>query len=325
MKQFFILLILVLALLSSCKELNDDFPVREPDVFFYKTDNISPRDISCMVYNNDHDVFLGSKNKDEVLHLGIHGWEVISIQNPQNINPGINCILYDDMNRLWIGTDHGLFRFDNNKIERVQGFESRKINCLGRTRLYEVWVGMNAKENERNIVRINKDDSFYYLQSDSEFEKLNVTSMAIVNPEYGYIGTNSPWVYYFYNAFNISCNEYLQDDDIITCGWVMNADNICLGSKFSDLLYSGIWSTFERIKVTNNSAINAVCYSSDTAIWMATAGSGLLRFKNSNFTAFDKISAKIASDTILSVVPADEKHILCSIPGGKVYLMPINQ
>lgn len=324
MKQLFIFIIAHAALLSSCKEKNDDFPVKEPDVFFYKTENIAPRDISCMIYNNDHDVFLGSENKDEVLHLGIHGWEVIAIPNPHNINPGINCILYDDLDRLWIGTDHGLFRYSNGNDEKVPGFESRKINCLSKNWLYEVWVGMDAKKDEKNMIRVSKDDSMFYLQSDSIFEKLNVNAIEIESERSGYIGTNERWLYRFFEGNRVSYDYCLPENDFCTCGFALNYSIFCFGTKLSSLVLPDGW-TFYYKKVTNNSEIKTVCYSSDTALWIGTAGSGLIRFKEEAFKVYDKNSAKIASDSILSVVPAGEKHILCSIPGGKVYLMPVNQ
>lgn len=323
MKHFFILLIALSGLLYSCKEKNEDFPLKEPDVFFYKSEIIAPRDISCMIYNNDHDVFLGSENKDEVLHLGIHGREVISIQNPQNINPGITCILYDDLDRLWIGTDHGLFRYNNGKIESVPGFESRKINCLSKIWYLKVWIGMDAKENERSVVRIDKNDSCNYLKPDSNMDISNINSIALIAQNNGYFSTDDGKRYYFYDK-NAFLQDQLSSNDYFTCSAVMN-EHICFGTSSAYLYKTDNLTSLVPTPVFCSAAIKTLCYSHDTAIWIGTSGSGLIRYKDKNFYVYDKISAKIASDSILSVVPAGDKHILFSIPGGKVYLMPVNQ
>lgn len=325
MKQFFILLFAVFTLFSSCKEKNDDFPVREPDVFFYKTNNISPRDISCMVYNNDHDVFLGSKNKDEVLHLGIHGWEVIAIPTPHNVNPGINCILYDDVKRLWIGTNHGLYRYSDGKVKRVPGFDTRKINCMGKTWYQRVWVGMDAKENEKNVGFFDKNDSLQFLYPNMEHVKANITNIIPISVSVGYFTDDQGGIYRYDNSGFSYFHGYLGENAKFTCSCIMNSDHFCFGTSSSYLLMSGAYSYFSLKPIYCGSEINSVCYSPDTALWIGTAGSGLIRFNDETFIAYDKFSAKLSSDTILSVVPADDKHILCSIPGGKVYLMPINQ
>ena len=230
--------------------------------------------------------------------------------NPNSlINNGVNVLFIDSNNTLWLGTDAGLMKY-NQQLDNFIHFTHQANNANSLTHNYiksitqdsngKLWIGTRSNGLNKldpttgQIERIPLQSIQNVNPADNIIEDLhfdNQGKLWIANSKAGIsrLDINSLYTQYFYhkpnNKFSLPSNntrELLID----------NKGNLWIGTSKAGLVKYDITNErFHRINLHQNLAeqpstyITSIYQDNQDAIWVATMGHGLFKL---NFNSADK-------------------------------------
>lgn len=237
-----------------------DFCVDKDSIFWIATHR------GVVVYNG----------KDFFIPKGLEALEEYSIQ----------CINVDKSGVLWVGTtSNGLFRFRNNKLEKItelQGIEKNIISLIFPDKSGNVWIGTengdlyqydgknytevyHAEINNGMLAAIEDEDGNYYFGTRNGLYTYKNDSIQLINKDINFI------------------NDIRQDKN----GRLWIATNS--GLFYYDKVNKQFFSAFSRKSLVNQ-IIQTVFFDDEDMIWIGTYRKGLLQirigaFKNHSFSS----------------------------------------
>jgi signal transduction histidine kinase/ligand-binding sensor domain-containing protein/CheY-like chemotaxis protein len=250
-------------------------------------------------------------------------------------NNNISCIIEDDNQNIWLGTDHGGINIINKKTMRVQyvlnnPFNERSLPGDAVISLYRdyqgfIWVGTfkngfsyyHPRLYNFNLFKVKVDDSkvpgYNDIDNFAEDKKGNI-----------YIGTNGGGLIYF-DRQNNTYKQYLNTPNeagsiganVIIGMYMDKNDNLWLGTYFGGLnKFDG--KKFKRYKhkegdvsTISDDRVWDICPSSDGKLWIATLLGGVNVF-NPVTEKVEKIyrwnvDTTIRSNVVFSIIEARDK------------------
>lgn len=251
-------------------------------------------------------------------------------------NSTIECIFQDHRGFIWFGTRDGLNKYDGNQItvfkhdQTANSLSDDFIRCIFEDKNHNLWIGTSDGLNKFNA---EKNNFTVYRASSKSRQQENTITTIDENDQGIWIGTLSGGLQRLDQRSNtFSRHAYFSDSKAKT------------NDEINDLFIEGntIWmATSAGVKVLNlktnrstsisgleNYAIRVLKKSASGVFWLATEGSGMIRFDPRNqtikiFQHQEKSNNSIGSNLVRAIA-FDEKQQLWigGINGGLDHFNP---
>jgi len=320
----FLLLLLSLgwiALLPSCKEKNAEYPPRSWSEYQYKSSAISPRDISVILYENDHSIWLGAKGSEGLLHFDGYKWNVLDKKKTGIDFDSITALSRDGNGKLWVGWKSGLANFDGSSWQKIDKFNGFRVTSVIIEGIGNIKISIKGESG--GIAVLQNNEWTFYKQSNSEIPSGNINSIASDHEQALWMATSDNGIVRFKNNKweNMSNGIPLLSQDF-TCITLAQDGSIWAGSAASQLIHF-FNNTFTLYNTGTSKPITSIVIAGNGKVWCSTLGSGLIKFDGSTWNSFTMANASLPTNDILCLANFDTGNLIFSIPGGKVLI--INQ
>ena len=266
--------------------------------------------ISALCVSRDSSLWIGTTfsglqriKKEKIFHYG--GAEgVLSRQ--------IRVLLESRAGHVWIGSSHGLYKYDNNKFVSIP-ITPNFITALGEDSLGRIWVGTH------DGVRIFDDAQGIQVDSITTVNGLPhylVSSIFTDRNKNVWIGTVDGLACWKNGTMKTYKWTDGLSDNHITSICEDRDNNLWFGTfKGISRLSRGKWSTMSILDGLTNNHVLHIFEDHEGSLWVCTLD-GLNQFKNVNVTAYTTKEG-LASDYVSSVIETPDKsfYILSDADG----------
>jgi len=317
--HFIFLLISGFALFAGCKEKNADYPPHVWSEYSYTSSTIHYRDISTILYENDHSIWLGAKGKEGLLYNDGYKWNVFD-----NTNIGINfdsitSIVRDGNGKLWVGHKKGLASFDGVDWKKIDLFDGLCITSVTIEGIGIIKAGIKGKNGGLAIFIDN--EWTIYNSSNSDIPSENTNSIVSDKNQVLWAATADKGICKLKNTVweQVSKDIPLLSQDFKCIAGAVDG-SIWAGSDKSQLVHF-YNDAFTVLNTGASKPINSVLVTSSNNVWCATEGNGLIKFDGTNWESYTKENASLPSNDILCLASAGFENLFFAVPGGKVLII----
>jgi ligand-binding sensor domain-containing protein len=239
-------------------------------------------------------------------------------QNPQWINytngQTINAIAIEG-DLVWIGTNGGLVRIDQNTEEITyfnranSGLPYNVVNCIAIDSFGNKWMGTNADYllDGHGLVKYDNTNWTVFNTSNSGISHNNVNCIAIDSAGNKWIGSHRRLVKFDDTNWTVydSYNSGLPDDNV-SCITINHADTLWIGfdgyglAKFDGSNWTRYTGSNSGLPGRYTNIITSICIDHTGNKWIGTGG-GLAKFNGTNWTIYDKSNSGLIHDFISSM------------------------
>jgi ligand-binding sensor domain-containing protein len=312
---------LLATFLPSCKEKNPDFPLKLSSEFNYTGKGIGRREISCILYENEHSIWLGSAGKEGLVYNDGYGWKEWNEQNTGIAFDSITAMLRDGYGTLWIASKSGLIAYDGSVWRSLPEFEGKEVTALCRVGIGSIMAGVSGNPSSLAILQLN---NWKFIPIESSQDTVGaIHRIQITENELMYLATSRGGLMvgafgsaYFQSV--VGMNPFSRDvrgicrtlDQTV---WAVDREGAIM--KIANN-YHWVRNSGSRVPVSSMLAGNGVSF------WTGTLGDGLLYCDSTEtWSNFSRKNGAIASDTITGVYDAEPGYFFYTAPGGYIYLM----
>jgi signal transduction histidine kinase/ligand-binding sensor domain-containing protein len=304
--------------------------------------------VTAVAQTPDGDIWLGTRNAG-----------LVRVQRGQAAPVGdvplnqINCLIPDERNGLWIGTDNGIFRWDGGSVTRVTTHEAGRARALAmvKDRDANVWVGtsdglvridshgavsVERRESSSAVTALFEDrEGNLWIGDTSGIERWRDGAFAsyakVDRLMAGGIGavfsdaSGRVWFapasggLYWFRDGHVGAVASLGDDVIYSIAG--DGDAVLVGRQrggMTRVRASG--DTFQTETFTERDGLAqnqvfAVHRARDGAVWAGTLGRGASRLKDGAFTTYTAAEG-LASNTVSAVLEAADGAVWFATPNG---------
>lgn len=220
--------------------------------------------------------------------------------------PSLNaiCIMQDNQNRLWIGTDNGLALYDGETVRTYttnQGLSQNYINCLFQDKKGNVWIGTYG-----GGVNLFDGKTFRYFSKAQGLSNNSVYAILEDNKGNIWMGTEGGGVnVYDGKGFTHYSIEQGLGDSLVRTIAQDKKGNILLGTKNKGLyVFDGKgFTVYTKDQGLSNNRIKSLCVARNGNIWIGTFGGGVNVFDGKGFDVYNK--AQGLSDSVVNSIQED--------------------
>ena len=304
--------------------------------------------VTTLAQTSDGDIWLGTRNAGLVRVQRGHAASIGGVPLTQ-----INCLVPDERNGLWIGTDTGIFRWDGGRVALATPHEAGRARALAMVKDHDanIWVGtsdglvridshgavsLERRESASAVTALFEDREGNLWVGDANgierwrdgvftsyasVDRLMAGGIGAVFTDAGdrvWFAPASGGLYWFRDG-HVGAVASLRDDVIYSIAG--DGDAVLVGRQrggLTRLRASGdtfLAETFtERDGLTQNQVF-AVHRARDGAIWAGTLSRGASRLKDGAFTTYTT-SDGLASNTVAAVLEAADGAVWFATPNG---------
>ena len=316
---FIFLSISSLALLSGCKEKNADYPPRVWSEYSYTSSTISNRDISAILYENDHSIWFGAKGKEGLLYNDGYNWSVFDNENTGVNFDSITSIVRDGNGKLWVGHKKGLASFDGVDWKKIAVFDGLCVTSVVVEGIGNLKVGIKGAAGGLAILTDN--EWTFYDSLNSGIPSENTNSIVSDKDQVLWTATADNGICKLKNTVweHVSKDIPLLSQDFRCIASAVDG-SIWAASAKSQLIHF-FDNTYTILNTGASKPINSVLATSNNSVWCATLGAGLIKFDGSNWESFTTGNAALPSNDILCLASGGGENLFFAIPGGKVLII----
>jgi signal transduction histidine kinase/ligand-binding sensor domain-containing protein len=304
--------------------------------------------VTAIAQTPDGDIWLGTRNAGLVRVQRGHAAPVADVSLNQ-----INCLVPDERNGLWIGTNNGIFRWDGGSVTRATPHDAGRARALAmvKDRDANVWVGtsdglvridshgavsLERRESSSAVTALFEDrEGNLWVGDTSGIERWRdgaFTSYASVDrvmaggigPVFSDAG-NRVWFapasggLYWFRDGHVSAVASLRDDVIYSIAG--DGDAVLVGRQrggITRVRASGVTFLTETFTERDGLAQNqvfAVHRARDGAVWAGTLSRGASRLDDGGFTTYTAQDG-LASNTVEAVLEAADGAVWFATPNG---------
>jgi ligand-binding sensor domain-containing protein len=319
--QYFLFLIALALMIipGSCKEKNEEYPVHKWSEYFYKTSSIAPRDISSILYENDHSIWLGAKGKEGLLFQDGYQWNVFDKATTGIDFDSITSIIRDGNGILWVGWRSGLATYNGSLWQKISNFDGLCVTSVVVEGIGNIRVGIKGESG--GMAYLQNNEWTFFTPVNSEIPSGNINSIASdPNQELWMASADKGIIRLKNNAFTIMSDGMPLISTDFTCIASAPDGSIWSGSDASELVHF-YEDTFTVFHTGTSKPIGSIAASRNGTIWCGTSGAGLIKFDGTTWTSFTVENEALPSNTILCVADAGNGILFFSVPGGQVLMI----
>jgi ligand-binding sensor domain-containing protein/serine phosphatase RsbU (regulator of sigma subunit) len=231
-------------------------------------------------------------------------------------------ITQDSHGFIWVATEHGLLKFENEKLKIFKenhGLIASYIYSVCPDYEDNIWVTSNSG------VSMFKNESFVTYTTKENLSSNKVTTICPINTKDFVIGTSGSGL----NCYIDGRIEYLDipelSQSIIYTIYHHNDDKIWIGSESSN---DGIivlekknnkYVLSQKIQSINGFEIKTVgkiVGDKNGVVWIATYGAGLFAYKDGNFTTFNTDNGLTTNELYTAFVDSKNNLWVGTLKGG---------
>jgi ligand-binding sensor domain-containing protein len=316
---FIFLLFCSTALLSGCKEKNTDYPPRVWSEYSYTTSTIPYRDISTILYENDHSIWLGAKGKEGLLYNDGYNWSVFDSKNTGFDFDSITSIVRDGNAKLWVGWKSGLANYNEGKWMKINLFDGLCVTSVIVDGIGTIKVGIKGQNG--GLATYTDNEWEFFNSSNSDIPSESINSIVSDKDQVLWIATSNTGVFTLKNSSwkKMSTDIPLLSQDFKCIAKAVDG-SIWAGSAKSQLIHF-FDTTYTVLNTGVSKPINSVLDIGNGDMWCATLGAGLIKFDGSNWESFTMENAALPSNEILCMASGGSGNLFFSVPGGKVLII----
>ena len=317
--SFLFLCISGMMLLAGCKEKNQEYPPRVWSEYSYTNSTISCRDISTILYENDHSIWLGAKGNEGLLYNDGYEWNVIDKGNSGFSFDSVTSIVRDGNGKIWVGWKNGLANYDGKDWTKINLFDGLCVTSITVEGIGIIKVGIKGKNGGLAVCLDNEWK--FYITSNSDVPTGNINSIASDKNQALWAATADSGVCRQKNNVweNMSNSIPLLSQDF-KCVTTATDGGIWAGSARSQLVYFHN-DTYTVLNTGTAKPINSILVSGSGDVWCATSGAGLIKYDGSNWVSYTTDNAALPSNDILCMANGGSGNLFFAIPGGKVLII----
>ena len=312
-------------------------------------DALPRRFITAIAQTPDGDIWVGTRDAGLVRVQRRH---VTTVAHP-SLKQKINCLVADDRNRLWIGTDNGIFRWDAGTVTSVAGapgVAAARALTMSKDRDANVWVSTSD-----GLIRIDSRDTVLFERRGGAstvtalFEDREGTlwlgdsgaierwrdgafaSMAAVDPvmsgNIGPIFSTQDRVWfapargglYWFRDGRVGAVATLADEVVYSIA--DEPDGVVVGRQRGGVTrvhVRGDTATTETFTERDGLAqdqVFAIQRTRDNAVWAGTLNRGTSRLKDNEFSTYTTADG-LASNTVAAIVDTADGAVWFATPNG---------
>lgn len=301
-----------------------------------------------------------TQTPDGDIWLGTHGAGLVRVRGRQaasvasDLHRQINCLVSDERNGVWIGTDDGVFRWDGNHVIRAATapeIVGQRALAMVRDRDANLWVGMPdglARIDAHGAVSVERRDAAAPVTALFEDREGNLwiadarglerwrdgTFTSYANLDRAIAGGVGPvfsdaanrlWfapasggLYWLRNG-KLGSVPALRDDVVYSIAG--DGDAVLVGRQRGGITRvhgSGdafLTETFTERDGLAQNQVFAVHRARDGAVWAGTLSRGASRLKDGAFTTFTTADG-LASNTVAAVLETANGDVWFATPNG---------
>jgi ligand-binding sensor domain-containing protein len=306
-------------LLQSCKEKNEEYPVHNWSEYFYETPSIAPRDISAILYENDHSIWLGAKGNEGLLHQDGYKWNVYDKTNTGIDFDSITAITRDGNGLLWIGWRSGLANYNGSSWQKISKFDGLCVSSLVVEGIGNIKAGIKGMAG--GIAAFANNEWIFYTLTNSDIPSETINSVSSDHEQLLWMATADKGIIRLKNdMWEMMSDEIALLSNDFTCITTAPDGSVWAGSNASQLI-NFKENAYTEFSTGTSKPITSILVAQNGSVWCGTSGAGLVKFDGSGWISYTKENAALPSNTIYCMSNADPGNLLFSIPGGQVLMI----
>ncbi len=315
----FIPFITCLVSITSCKEKNEEYPPRTWSDYTYAGSGIPLRDISTILYENDHSLWLGAKGKEGLLHNDGYKWNTYDFATTGIDFDSITTLVRDGNNKLWVGWKSGLAVYDGNSWKEIVEFAGLRVTSVVVEGIGKMRVGI--KGTSGGIATMQNNEWYFQTLVNSDITSGNINSIVSDYSQVLWLATADKGIIRLKN----------EEWESMSSGLPLLSQNFSPITKAPD---GSIWAGSEAAQLIHfhddnytilntgtSKPITSIVVTDDKTIWCGTSGAGIVSFNGGSWSSYTMENAALPSNEIVYLTAASPGYLLFSVSGGKLYLL----
>ena len=308
-----------LAIITACKEKNQDYPPHTWSEYSYTNSGIGLRDISVIFYESDHSSWLGAKGNEGLLYFDGYNWTAFDKSNTGIDFDSLTSMSRDGIGNLWVGWKSGLATFDGNTWKQISLFNGLCVTSIVVEGISDIRVGVKGESGGSALYQ-NSQWTFY-TPANSEIPSANINAMTSDHNQVLWLATADKGIVRLRNGLWESMSNSLSLISQNFTSITLSKDGSIWAGSMSGQLIHFYNDTALVLNTGTSKPISSILIADDNKTWCGTLGAGLINFDGQTWTSFTaENDAELPSDDILYLTKSDPGLMLFSIPGGKVLL-----
>ena len=308
-----------MALLHSCKEKNVEYPLHTWSEYGYSGSDIPTRDISVICFENDHSLWLGSKNNQGLLWFNGEKWFVYDQLTTGIEFDSITSIVRDGNGLLWVGAKNGLASFNGTTWQKVDALSGFRITSLAVEGIGNIKASI--KGSSAGLASLLNNLWSFHTPTNSGIPSTQINAIASDHNQVLWLATSDKGIIRFNNhQWNNISSPYPLLSQHFTSIITAPDGSIWAGSEASELFQ------FHNDSVTilntgTSKPITSIIITDDNSIWCSTLGAGLVKFNSTTWTSYSIDNADLPSNDILYITRGASGNLFFSTSGGKLLII----
>jgi two-component sensor histidine kinase/ligand-binding sensor domain-containing protein len=284
--------------------------------------------ISDIIKTTNNNYWLA--NTTGILALDTETYTIQKTNLLNNLN--IKCF-YKNNNNIYIGTEDGLYIYNNISNEIKKTTFTFSINCFNKLDNNRFYLGTSKGLFLYDVLKERITPFVLKINENKLQEKIDVNK--IVSDKKGnlWIGSDGDGMFHYnvyqkkFNTLKITLKEYPLANNISTFQFLKGKDStLWVGTKYGVVKYFYKTNTFKLYSSNKNQLIYTIIKDKNNTIWAGGFTTGLLKY-DANTDSFKKITStknNLPDNDIINIIPIDNNTLWVATWAGGIHKFDIN-
>lgn len=279
--------------------------------------------ISAILKIDNDTYWLANTNGILAFNSENHQFQKTTILEGENIK----CF-YKNEQRIYIGTEKGLFIYNITTQQISKTPLSFSINCFNKISDRQFYIGTDSGLFLYDVLEESITPIVLKMKDNKLQEKIDINQ--IINDEKGnlWIGSDGEGLFHYnafqkkFNTLKLSLKEYPLMYNVSSFQFLKGKDStLWIGTKYGVVKYFHENKRFKLYNTEEQSLIYAITKDKNNTIWAGGFTSGLLKY-NEETDSFKKIpstKSSLPDNDIVDIIPIDNSTLWVSTWAGGIH------